>query len=148
MKIETLKKKLLDENPKFKEEYFKEDLPFGVSRLISNARAYSEIDQKELAKIIKTKQSAISRIESGRHMPSLTFIHKIGLALKCKTQIRFISSKTGTIFDSDGNVRTNTQAWSLTENINNPLKSLATHHTFKVSPFFTRAEINTGQLTT
>jgi len=104
MDLEDLKEKLIRESKGFREEYYKEDFAFGISRLISNLRTYEEIDQTKLAKMINTKQSGISRLERGNKLPSLTLIQKIAKALKYKIIIQLVSNKSGAIFDSDGNV--------------------------------------------
>ncbi|MCL5970262.1 MAG: helix-turn-helix transcriptional regulator [Patescibacteria group bacterium] len=59
-----------------------------ISQLIE-ARAKKGITQKELAKKIGTKQSAIARLESGNTNPSLSFLEKIALALGYKLRIQF-----------------------------------------------------------
>lgn len=107
MNLNKLKEKLIKEDKEFKKEYFKEDLAFGISRLVSNVRAYEEVDQTKLAKLLKTKQSGISRLERGNTLPSLTFINKIAKSLNYRIKINFISNKTGAIFDSDGTVLLN-----------------------------------------
>lgn len=104
MKINELKEKLLKENKEFREEYYKDDLALGLSNLVSNLRAHENVDQNKLAKLIKTKQSGISRLEKGISLPSLTFINKIAKALNYRIIIKFVSKKTGTTFDSDGNI--------------------------------------------
>lgn len=59
-----------------------------ISQLIE-ARAKKGITQKQLAKKIGTKQSAIARLESGNANPSLSFLEKIALALGYKLKIQF-----------------------------------------------------------
>jgi len=107
MKLNELKEKLIKENKEFREEYYKDDLAFGLSNLVSNLRAHENVDQNKLAKLIKTKQSGISRLEKGVSLPSLTFINKIAETLNYRIIIKFVSKKTGTTFDSDGNVSVN-----------------------------------------
>lgn len=45
------------------------------------------LTQKELAQKIGTKQSAISRLESGHYNPSLKFLHKVARGLESQLQI-------------------------------------------------------------
>lgn len=104
MKLKELKQKLLKEDPEFRKEYFKEDLAFGISRLISNIRVHEGISQIELAGLIQTTQSGISRIEQGNQLPSLSTLKKVADRLEYKIKMVFCSMKDETVFDSDGNV--------------------------------------------
>ncbi len=45
--------------------------------------------QRELALKIGTKQSAISRLESGNYNPSLVFLHKVASGLGAKLKFHF-----------------------------------------------------------
>ena len=45
------------------------------------------MSQKELAQKMGTKQSALSRLESGTYNPSLLFLKKIATALDAKLSI-------------------------------------------------------------
>lgn len=58
-----------------------------ISQLIE-ARIKKGLTQKELAKKIGTKQSAIARLESGTINPSIGFLEKITLALNSKLVIQ------------------------------------------------------------
>ena len=57
-----------------------------IEQVIANRikRGYS---QAKLAHLAKTKQSAISRLESGGYNPTLEFLNKISTALGCKLNI-------------------------------------------------------------
>lgn len=57
-----------------------------ISQLIA-ARAKQNITQKQLAKKIGTKQSAIARLENGNGNPTLSFLEKISFALNTKLLI-------------------------------------------------------------
>lgn len=104
MKLQELKHKLLKEDPEFREEYLKQDLAFGISRLISNIRVHEGISQIELANLIETTQSSISRIEQGNQLPSLSTLKKVADSLEYRIKMIFHSRKDETVFDSDGNV--------------------------------------------
>ena len=68
-------------NQKFKEEYLKSNLRFDVSQLITLARYHKNLSQEKLAKLVGTKQPSIARMESGKTLPSLSFLEKIAKAL-------------------------------------------------------------------
>lgn len=74
--LEQLKEKLL-KNDDYKKEVNKQDLSFEIAESIIDARIKMGITQKELAKKLKTKQSGIARLESGRNYPSLKTLEKI-----------------------------------------------------------------------
>lgn len=76
-------------NPKIKAEYDKLQPEFAVIRAIVRARAEKGITQADLAKKIGTKQSVISRLESGNANPSIGFLKKLAAALNTKLEIKF-----------------------------------------------------------
>ena len=57
-----------------------------IQRLISQ-RIKHGMTQAQLAKKLKTRQSAISRFESGAVNPTLDFLHKLADALDVKLKI-------------------------------------------------------------
>lgn len=60
---------------------------FDLIRALVDARNEDKITQKELAKRLKTHQSAIARFESGTYSPSLTFTSKVATALGRKLKV-------------------------------------------------------------
>jgi transcriptional regulator with XRE-family HTH domain len=54
-------------------------------------RKERSLTQRELAQLIKTTQSCISRLESGNYNPTLRFLQKIADDCDKKVEIRFIS---------------------------------------------------------
>lgn len=82
LKSEALK------DPKVKEVYDSLELEFSIIRQILDKRLKKGISQKDLAKKIGTGQSAISRLESGRYNPSLSFLKKISEALGSKLEVK------------------------------------------------------------
>jgi len=84
-----LKKELLKDK-RIKEFYEKLGPEFAVIEMIIKRRIEKGLTQKELAKKIGTKQSAISRLESGTYNPSLSFLRKVGEALGAKLKISLI----------------------------------------------------------
>ena len=81
-----LKKELLKDKG-IKRAYEKLGPEFAVIEMIITKRIEKGLSQKELAKKIGTKQSAISRLESGTYNPSLSFLQKVGEALGAKLKI-------------------------------------------------------------
>lgn len=76
----------------FKAEYDRLQPEFEVIRTIIRARIDNGITQKELAKKMKTKQSVISRLESGKANPSVAFLKKLAEALNSHLEIKFVSA--------------------------------------------------------
>lgn len=83
-----LKKELL-KDPKVKAEYEKLQPKFAAVSALIEARIKKGLTQEALARKIKTKQSAIARIESGNANPSIGFLQKLAEALGKKLVIRF-----------------------------------------------------------
>ena len=84
------KKKAL-KNPRVLVEYRKLQPEFALIQTIIEARAKRGITQEKLAKRMKTKQSVISRLESGRANPSFLFLKKLAKALNSDIEIKFAS---------------------------------------------------------
>ncbi len=82
----TIKKELL-KNAKTKQAYDALGPEFEVIQAIIKKRLAAGITQAELAKKIGTKQSAISRLESGSYNPSIALLHKISAALNATLHI-------------------------------------------------------------
>lgn len=85
--FDTWKKQVL-KNPTLKAEYDKLQPDFAIIRAVIRARVKKGITQKELASKIGTKQSVISRLESGRANPSVAFLKKLAQALGSKLTIQ------------------------------------------------------------
>ncbi len=60
---------------------------FEVITLLIRGRLNKQLTQEELAQKIGTKQSAISRLESGTYNPSIAFLFKIADALNMKLKV-------------------------------------------------------------
>jgi ribosome-binding protein aMBF1 (putative translation factor) len=78
--FKSVKKELL-QNKKIRKEYDKLEHEFKIAEVIIEKRLEQGLTQSELAKKIGTKQSAISRLESGNYNPSITFLEKVAEAL-------------------------------------------------------------------
>ena len=81
-------------DPKFKQEYLKAQPEFEVTRVLIEARLKKGLTQKNLAKKLKTTQSAISRLESGRVSPTISLLQKLADAFDSYLEIRFKSLAT------------------------------------------------------
>ena len=81
-----LKKKWL-KDPAFKKSYDDLAPEYALIRLLIQKRIDEKLTQKELAKRLGTKQSAISRFESGTYNPSLAWVQQIAHALNAKVKI-------------------------------------------------------------
>ena len=57
------------------------------------ARKEKKLTQKDLAELIGTKQSNISRLESGNYNPSLDFLNRIAFAMGKELEVRMVLSK-------------------------------------------------------
>ena len=84
-----LKKELL-RDPEAKKEYDRLGPRFQLIRSIIQKRIEKDISQKELAERMGTKQSALSRLESGEYNPSLSFMQRVAEALDSKLEIKIV----------------------------------------------------------
>ena len=89
MKISELKKILKQRNPGI-ESLTQRDIGYQIGKQIELARALKNLTQIELATKIGTRQSSISRIESGSSLPTISFLMKIAEAFN----IKVIANKT------------------------------------------------------
>lgn len=76
-------------DPVLKAEYDRQQPEFAMIR----ARIEKGLTQEGLAKRIGTKQSVISRLESGRANPSVAFLKKLAQALNSHLEIKFAPSR-------------------------------------------------------
>lgn len=80
-------KKHLLKNPKIKKVYEELGPEFEVITLLIKLRMQKKLTQRELAERLGTKQSAVSRLESGVYNPSLSFLYRIADALDARLKI-------------------------------------------------------------
>ena len=83
----ALKNKLL-KDPEIKKGYERLEPEFILVRELIKKRLAKNLTQNGLAKIVGTKQPAISRLESGYGNPTVSFLNKVAVALGGKLQIR------------------------------------------------------------
>jgi len=85
--FKILKKEwLLDQETE--KEYKALELETSIARQIIKKRLELNMTQADLAKKTGTKQSAISRLESGAYNPSVAFLNQIASALNSKLKIQ------------------------------------------------------------
>lgn len=84
--FDKLKQELL-KDPEIKNEYDALGEEFKLIEQIISLRIQNDLTQAELAKRIGTKQSAISRLESGSYNPTLAMLKKISEALGAKLTV-------------------------------------------------------------
>ncbi len=82
-------KETLLRNPDVKKEYENLAPIYEIQEEIIQLRISNGLSQKDLANMIGTKQSAISRLESGDYNPSIQFLTKLAHALGKECHIVF-----------------------------------------------------------
>ena len=87
MKSYKLFKARLLKDKEVKKFYKKLKPEFELVRILIRKRLDKGFTQQELARKIGTKQSAISRLESGRYNPTIQLLHKIAQALNTDFKI-------------------------------------------------------------
>ena len=80
VKFERIKEKLLEEE-EFRNEYERLKPRYDIISQFIEARAEKNITQEELAKMVGTQKSNISRLESGTYNPSLDFLINVAKCL-------------------------------------------------------------------
>jgi DNA-binding XRE family transcriptional regulator len=83
-------KKIYFQNDEIKKEYDNLEAVYTMKAQIIDIRNQMGISQKDLAELIGTKQSAISRLESGNYNPSIEFLDKVAHALGGHLQISIV----------------------------------------------------------
>lgn len=83
-------KNQLLEDEEIKNTY--EDLgpTFTLIEMLIQKRLKKGLSQKQIADKISTRQSAISRLESGRYNPSFNFLQKIAKALDARLKVSLV----------------------------------------------------------
>lgn len=88
MNHNEVKDKIL-QSPDVKKEYEALKIIYDIKKEIIQLRLAQGLSQKELAEKVGTKQSAISRLESGEYNPSVEFLTKVAHALGKELHINF-----------------------------------------------------------
>lgn len=87
-------KQQLQDDPEFAKEYKRLELPAMLARQVIKMRVDKGITQADLAKLVGTQQSSISRLESMGSLPSLTFLQRIAEVLDAQIEIRIVPNKS------------------------------------------------------
>jgi ribosome-binding protein aMBF1 (putative translation factor) len=90
-KISTLHSKWL-KDPKYRKEFDALEEEFELATAMIAARARAGLTQDQLALRMKTTQSTVARLESGKSMPSGRTLQKFAEATGSKLKIAFVKS--------------------------------------------------------
>jgi predicted transcriptional regulator len=89
MKWDDAKQKIL-QNKEVLKELKNNEAEYKIIEEIITARQEKNLTQKDLAKLVGTKQSNISRLESGNYNPTVDFLNKIARAIGKELEIRIV----------------------------------------------------------
>ena len=87
MTFKEYKKVALEGDPELRKEYEALASQYDIIDAVIAARIEKRMTQAELAERVDTKQSNISRFESGNYHPSVEFLQKIAGALGKRLEI-------------------------------------------------------------
>jgi ribosome-binding protein aMBF1 (putative translation factor) len=88
IKFKDLKARLL-KDPAVRKEYDALEEEFALIAAVAKARARAGLSQAELAKRMKTTQSTVARLESGRSLPSTRTLSRFAKATGHRLKISF-----------------------------------------------------------
>ena len=83
-------KSIILKNEDVRNELKINEAEYKIIEEIIMARKEKKLTQKDLAELIGTKQSNISRLESGNYNPSLDFLNRIALAVGKELEVKMI----------------------------------------------------------
>lgn len=81
--------KELFQRPGFKKAQEETRLEYEIARALIKARIEKGLTQAEVARLMNTKQSVISRVENARTMPSLAFLKRLAEVLNASLEVQF-----------------------------------------------------------
>ncbi|MBI4120541.1 MAG: helix-turn-helix transcriptional regulator [Parcubacteria group bacterium] len=93
MKTYTQLKIQLLRNKAVRQSYNALGPEFEIAALFIKRRIAEGFTQKDLARRIGTKQSAVSRFESGEYNPTLNLLHKMAQGLNAKVKVTLRESE-------------------------------------------------------
>jgi transcriptional regulator with XRE-family HTH domain len=93
---DQVKKRLLN-NPEVAEAYEANEEAFNLLKEMIQARQSKGLTQEDVAELMHTTKSAVSRLESARaqHSPSMATLQKYAHALGYKLSVKFIPEEKG-----------------------------------------------------
>ena len=99
--LDRLTEKLIKQDPAFKGELDKAGRAWDIAFQIYDLRKKSGLTQTQLAKLVKTSQANIARIESSDYT-GYTFktVEKVTKAFKAKLEIRIVPRANGNLVRS------------------------------------------------
>jgi len=83
-------KSIILKNEAVKNELKMNEAEYKIIEEIIMARKEKKLTQKDLAELIGTKQSNISRLESGNYNPSLDLLNRIAIAVGKELEVRMV----------------------------------------------------------
>lgn len=86
--LDTLHKQWL-KRPAYKRAYKALEAEFNMAAALIEARAHAGLTQEQLARRMKTTQTVIARLESGRAKPSTRTLERIARATGMRLRISF-----------------------------------------------------------
>lgn len=99
MKIGELKNRIKKDKIEV-DSIINRDIAFQIGRQVELARAMRNLTQRQLADLLDTKQSSISRVESGSSTPTISFLMKLADAF----QTYLIPPKFAFVEEAKGNL--------------------------------------------
>lgn len=94
IRFDKLHKKWM-KDPGYRKEYDALEEEFALIEAVAKARLRAGLSQAQLAKRMKTTQSAIARLESGRGQPSTRTLSRFAAATGHKLKISFEPMRGG-----------------------------------------------------
>jgi ribosome-binding protein aMBF1 (putative translation factor) len=88
-KFDKLKKDMLAD-PAARAEYDRLAPEYEIASALITARKRAKLSQEQLAQRMKTTQTAIARMESGRHMPSMKTITRYAKATGSRISFKLV----------------------------------------------------------
>jgi len=83
-------KEIIRKNKEVQNELKLNEAEYKIIEEVISARKAKQLTQKDLAELIGTKQSNISRFESGNYNPSLEFLNKIVHAVGKELEVKIV----------------------------------------------------------
>ena len=83
-------KEIILKDKKVQKELELNEAEYRIIEEIIMARREKNLTQKDLAELIGTRQSNISRLESGNYNPTLDFLQKIASAMDKKLEVKIV----------------------------------------------------------